>query len=63
LKADDEIKADGDEKLLEMKFDTPAETDSGDLTLSYQRQPGTARLHGYYQLMQTELHLAGVDAK
>ncbi len=57
LKAQTFVKANADTKTLVLDFDTPAGVDSGDLTLSYDREPGTARLHGYYQLQRADLHL------
>ena len=44
-------------KKLTLEFESARATDCGQLRLAYERQPGTARLRGFYELMQVSLRL------
>ncbi len=55
LPAQTSVKVDSEATTLRLTFTTPPNVDSGDLTFSYRREPGTPRLHGYYRLLHTDL--------
>ncbi len=46
-----------EEKTLTLDFDASANTDSADIHLDYNRQPGTERFRGFYELLHVGLKL------